>query len=178
MITGVCDPVRPQDAGRDPAFFDAVVTAPFGALGLRVQGESVTRVALLVGVGVAAAQPADSPFAARVADALQRYLEDPRQPFAFPLAPQGTGFQQRVWHALRAIPLGETRSYGALARQLGSSARAVGGACGSNPIAVVVPCHRVVAAHGLGGFSGQTDGEWLAVKRWLLHHEGVSLVGS
>jgi methylated-DNA-[protein]-cysteine S-methyltransferase len=86
---------------------------------------------------------------------------------------QGTPFQQRVWQALRDIPAGETRSYGQLAAHLGSGARAVGNACRHNPVSIVVPCHRVVGAAGLGGYSGHTQGPVLRRKSWLLAHEGV-----
>ncbi len=85
----------------------------------------------------------------------------------------GTEFQKNVWNALRKISLGETKSYGEIARQIGKprAVRAVGGACGANPIPVLVPCHRVLAANKkLGGFSGGLD--W---KRTLLAREGVSL---
>ncbi len=84
----------------------------------------------------------------------------------------GSAFQQAVWRALAKIPLGETRSYGEIARALGKpkSVRAVGGACGANPIPVLIPCHRVLAAQGkLGGFSGGLD--W---KRRLLAREGLN----
>lgn len=83
----------------------------------------------------------------------------------------GTPFQCRVWEALRTIPPGTTWTYGVLAKHLGSGARAVGGACRANPCPIVVPCHRVVARRGLGGFGGDTDGRRLALKRWLLEHE-------
>lgn len=85
----------------------------------------------------------------------------------------GTSFQQEVWQALRTIPAGETISYAELARRVGrpTGFRAVGGANGANPVAVVVPCHRVINADGgLGGYSGGLDH-----KRWLLRHEGVAL---
>lgn len=84
----------------------------------------------------------------------------------------GTRFQQRVWQALQQIPAGETRRYGELAESLNSSARAVANACRANPLPILVPCHRVVAADELGGYMGHTDGEVVAIKRWLLHHEG------
>lgn len=86
---------------------------------------------------------------------------------------EGTPFQHEVWHALRTIPVGETISYAELARRVGrpTGFRAVGGANGRNPIAVVVPCHRVIAADGgLGGYSGGLDH-----KRWLLAHESAAL---
>lgn len=100
---------------------------------------------------------------------LQDYFDGLRTGFDLPLAPFGSAFQQRVWVALRAIPPGETRSYGDLARLLGSSARAIGQANGANPIPILIPCHRVVAAGGrLGGYSG---GEGPATKRVLLDLE-------
>ena len=100
---------------------------------------------------------------------LQDYFDARRTGFDLPLAPHGSPFQRRVWAALRDIPPGEVRSYGDLARTLASSARAVGQANGANPIAILIPCHRVVGAGGeLGGYSG---GEGPATKRWLLDHE-------
>ena len=91
------------------------------------------------------------------------------------LAPQGTSFQQSVWHELCKIPLGEIRTYGEIANKLNSSARAVGNACRKNPVQIIVPCHRVVSAKGLGGYAGETQGRQLDIKRWLLNHEGVHL---
>jgi len=94
---------------------------------------------------------------------------------AISLAPQGTSFQQSVWHELSKIPVGETRTYGEIAHKLNTSARAVGNACRRNPIQIIVPCHRVVSAKGLGGYAGETQGRQLDIKRWLLNHEGVHL---
>lgn len=102
---------------------------------------------------------------------LQAYFHDPRHAFTLPLVRRGSPFQQRVWRALRTIPPGETRRYGELARSLGTAPRAVGAACRCNPWPIVVPCHRVVAAAGSGGYCGARDGPWLAVKHWLLTHE-------
>lgn len=86
---------------------------------------------------------------------------------------QGTPFQKSVWRELRKIPLGETRTYGEIASKLNSSARAVGNACRRNPIPIIIPCHRVVSAKGLGGYAGETEGRQLNIKRWLLKHEGA-----
>jgi len=100
---------------------------------------------------------------------VEAYFAQKRQAFDLPLAAHGTAFQQRVWGALREIPFGETTSYGALAAQLGSSkaARAVGSANGANPVCLIVPCHRVIAASGgLGGFAFG-----LEIKQALLVHE-------
>ncbi|RYU59016.1 methylated-DNA--[protein]-cysteine S-methyltransferase [Methylolobus aquaticus] len=94
---------------------------------------------------------------------------------AVPVRCIGTPFQQRVWDQLRAITPGTTLSYGQLAARLGSSARAVAGACRANDFPIVIPCHRVVSEHGLGGYCGATDGPWLAVKRWLLRHEAGAI---
>ncbi|QGU34050.1 methylated-DNA--[protein]-cysteine S-methyltransferase [Thermochromatium tepidum ATCC 43061] len=104
---------------------------------------------------------------------LEAYFSAPDTPFDLPLELNGTRFQQRVWALLRTIPVGQTCTYGEIARELGSAARAVGQACRANPCPIVVPCHRVVGRHGLGGFAGDRTGRRLAIKRWLLEHEGV-----
>lgn len=153
----------------DQDAFHAVVPAPFGAIGLRCDNEAVTDVALLTGRWTA--RPARSALASEAAREIEAYLDDPRQLFRIPVRPRGTPFQRRVWQALRAIPAGEKRRYGELAAELGTAARAIGGACRCNPTPLIVPCHRVVAAAGIGGFSGETEGRQLDVKRWLLAHE-------
>jgi methylated-DNA-[protein]-cysteine S-methyltransferase len=99
------------------------------------------------------------------------YLAGRLRAFDLPLAPAGSVYQRRLWRALQEIPFGETRSYGMIAHQLDSGPRAVGQACGRNPLPLLVPCHRVLAAGGkLGGYSG---GNGLATKRHLLQLEGV-----
>jgi methylated-DNA-[protein]-cysteine S-methyltransferase len=111
----------------------------------------------------------ETPLLRVAAGQLQDYFDGRRTGFDLPLAPQGTPFRQRVWAAMRAIPPGETRSYGEVASLLGSAPRAVGQACGDNPIPILIPCHRIVAAGGAwGGYSG---GEGLATKRYLLDLE-------
>ncbi|WP_456372450.1 methylated-DNA--[protein]-cysteine S-methyltransferase [Thiolapillus sp.] len=102
---------------------------------------------------------------------LDAWLGGGKWPRFAALEPQGTDFQRRVWKALLQISPGQTRTYGELARQLDSSPRAVGGACRSNPIPLFIPCHRVVAANGDGGFAGHTQGRWMDIKRWLIRHE-------
>jgi methylated-DNA-[protein]-cysteine S-methyltransferase len=96
---------------------------------------------------------------------LQSYFDGECLSFVLPLAPAGTPYQRRVWQALCAIPPGSTRSYADIARAVGGSPRSVGGANGRNPIPIVIPCHRVVATTGIGGYSG---GEGLPTKRFLL----------
>lgn len=102
---------------------------------------------------------------------LERYRQDPDARFDLPLQVEGTPFQRRLWDALCEIPRGRTTTYGELARRLGGEARAVGQACGDNRLPVVIPCHRVVAANGIGGFAHSTGGYLLEAKRWLLLHE-------
>ncbi len=117
----------------------------------------------------------DATAAAIAAGQLREYFAGNRVHFNLPLAPAGTPFRQRVWRLLLEIPHGETVTYGEIAARLGApdSARAVGGAVGRNPLAVVVPCHRVVGADGtLTGYAGG-----LERKRWLLNHEATALRG-
>ena len=107
----------------------------------------------------------------RAARQLENYREDPDATFDLPLAIEGTPFQRRLWEALCAIPRGATLTYGELGRRLGAPARAVGQACGDNRLPIVIPCHRVVAANGVGGFAHSSRGWLIEVKRWLLAHE-------
>ncbi|HEX9183768.1 MAG TPA: methylated-DNA--[protein]-cysteine S-methyltransferase [Burkholderiales bacterium] len=109
--------------------------------------------------------------AERAARQLARYREDPDARFDLPLLIEGTELQKAVWDAMCAIPRGRTRTYGELARELGAEARAVGQACGDNRLPIVIPCHRVVAAGGIGGFGHATGGYLIEAKRWLLLHE-------
>ena len=111
-----------------------------------------------------------SPLLAEAARQLAAYFAGQLHDFDLPLAPEGTPFEGRVWAAMRGIPYGETRSYGDLAGATGSAPRAVGRACGRNPIPIVVPCHRVLAKSGLGGYSGEGG---LATKQRLLALEGA-----
>lgn len=100
------------------------------------------------------------------------YLQQPHQAFSLPAQLAGSAFQQKVWLAILAIPLGQTRTYSELAAQLQSGPRAVANACGANRLPLLIPCHRVVAKNGLGGFM-RGDKNGLSIKRWLLAHEGV-----
>lgn len=117
-------------------------------------------------------RPPSSSGASTAQQLLSSYFADGMFVMPYIKPPTGTPFQRRVWRQLQRIPPGQTRSYGEIARLLHSSARAVAGACRANPLPILIPCHRVVAAHGLGGYMGQTGGAGVAIKRWLLHHEG------
>ena len=102
---------------------------------------------------------------------IDNYFKSAKTDFTITISLKGTTFQKRVWAALRKIPVGQTRTYGELSKQLHSSPRAVGNACRANPVPLVVPCHRVVARSGIGGFGGETAGRNIDCKSWLLAHE-------
>jgi len=148
--------------------YAAVIAAPFGRLGIHAQ-EALTSIDFVS--ARIPLQPPRTPLARQVCAQLKAYFADPRTRFDLPLAPDGTLFQQRAWRALQRIPAGTARTYGELARTLKSAPRAVGGACRANPIPIVVPCHRVIAASGPGGFMGATRGRAMDIKHWLLAHE-------
>lgn len=154
-----------------PTSYAAILATPFGALGVRLADGAIAEIRFLP-PGTAPQPPAD-PMSREACRQLAAYLADPDAGFDLPLAPAGTAFQQRVWQAIRAIPRGKTRSYGEIARLLGSAARAVGQACGANPYPIVVPCHRVVGSGELGGFAHARAGDLIDTKRWLLAHEGA-----
>ena len=152
--------------------FNAVIDAPFGKVGIRTD-ESVVREIVYLPESVRSIDP-DTPLAKRAVQQIERYFERASATFDLPLAQVGTGFQHRVWDAIRAIPPGVVLTYGQVAKQIGSAPRAVGQACGANYFPLAIPCHRVVAAGGIGGFANHDDdGYFLKVKRWLLAHEGV-----
>lgn len=158
--------------------FSAIVQAPFGAIGIRTDaGQLCELIYLPPQFGEKAAQ---DPTAELAAVQLARYLADPDFQFDLPLAQVGSAFQQRVWAAITSIPRGTVRTYGQVAASIGSAPRAVGQACGANWFPLVIPCHRVTASGGLGGFSNHDDehGFHLGVKRWLLTHEGAALAGT
>jgi len=153
-----------------PNDYAAIVAAPGFSLGIRCAGEDwIEEIEFLE---PCPDRRATSPLAMESARQLRAFLHDPDFVFGLPLKPSGTPFQRRVWAQVAAIPRGETRTYGDLARALANAPRAVGQACGANPFPLIVPCHRVVAANGgLGGFDRHGGGFLLDVKRWLLAHE-------
>jgi len=155
--------------------FDAILTAPFGKVGVRADDAQIREIFYLP-ANVESVAPR-SGIILQLAAQLDAYYDDADAPFDVPLAIAGTPFQQQVWRAICAVPRGGLTTYGDIARKLGSVARAVGQACGQNPLPIVIPCHRVVSASGIGGFSHHAeDGFHLEVKRWLLRHEGAMLL--
>ncbi len=118
---------------------------------------------------------AETPLLLRARNQIQEYFDGERTSFDLPLAPYGTPYRQRVWAALQAIPYGKTRTYLEVAATAGGVARSVGQANGENPLPILIPCHRVVATHGLGGYSG---GDGIETKRFLLEHEARILASA
>ncbi len=152
--------------------FDAILAAPFGALGVRIGEESLIGLEFL---------PPGTPLQTsrlalidQISTELNAYYANHKYRFNLLPAPAGTPFRRKVWSTLLNIPAGQTRSYGEVARELGSAPRAVGQAVGDNPIPIIIPCHRVIAANGgLGGFMHSRTGYSQDIKRWLLRHEHV-----
>jgi methylated-DNA-[protein]-cysteine S-methyltransferase len=146
-----------------------VVDSPVGHLTITATAEAVVS----IGWG---GEPSSGPNALLIEAQrqLEAYFAGRLTRFDLPLKPAGARFDQRVWEAMRQIPFGQTRTYGELAMAVGSAPRAIGGACGKNPIPIVTPCHRVLARGGLGGYSG---GAGLPTKTWLLDLEGATRRG-
>ena len=151
-----------------------VVESPLGPLTLVATDQALVGLHLrALGPGEVAAEPRRTPLLEEAAAQLRAYFAGDREDFELPLEPAGTDFQRAVWAALRRIPYGATWSYARLAREVGRprAVRAVGAANGANPIAVILPCHRVIGTDGsLTGYGGG-----LPRKKWLLAHEGAEL---
>lgn len=146
---------------------DALVPAPFGFVGVRCY-DAGEELQFLLNALPLKANPNQRALA--VAEQISAYLENPNIAWQAITPNRGTPFQQRVWQAMREIPVGETRTYGQLAAAIQSGPRAVANACGANPLPLFNPCHRIVASNGLGGFMQGVEGS-LEIKRWLLAHE-------
>lgn len=151
--------------------YDAIWRSPVGVLGVSVKEECLLAIDYLSN----RYKPRSTtiPYAKEVLTQLKHYFNDPAFEFDVSLSRQGTDHQQRVWRSLVKIPNGKTISYGKLASRLHSGARAIGNACRHNPVSIIVPCHRVVAANGPGGYGGAVNGVILQRKLWLLEHEGA-----
>ena len=150
--------------------YDSVFESPLGRLGVQCRNDRVTRLDYVA--NTVPLKTATTPFERRVLKQLAQFLVNPEHHFTLPLDMRGTDFQCRVWEALTEIHAGQALTYGELAARLGSGARAVGNACRNNPVPVIVPCHRVVSAAGIGGYAGSTGGREIQRKQWLLRHEG------
>jgi len=158
--------------------WSAVISAPFGKLGIKTD---MFENSLMLSEIFYAAQdtPLLSPqnqLARQATEQIYQYFEEPEMIFDLPLIPQGTVYQNQVWQEISKIPLGKALTYGELAKKIKSAPRAIGGACGANPYPLIVPCHRVISATGIGGFAHHDEeGYHRNIKMWLLQHEGMIL---
>lgn len=142
------------------------VETPVGTLVLTAKNGAIT--ALTWG---GADHRSDDPVLHEAARQLIQYFNGEREDFELPVIVDGSGLQRDVCRVMSAIPFGRTRTYGDIARELGVSAQAIGQACGGNPVAIIIPCHRVLGSCGLGGFSG---GQGIETKVKLLRHESAA----
>lgn len=152
--------------------YEASIKTPFAHLGISCVANKLAAVDFIAATNEII--PTEDS-ALNICKQIRQYLDNPGAKYQFHISCvlQGTPFQQKVWRELETIPAGEVVTYGELAHRLGTSARAVGNACRKNPLPLVVPCHRVVSTAGLGGYAGDTGGEMLRIKSWLLQHEGA-----
>ena len=150
--------------------YDARLKAPFATLGIIASETHLLHLHFLP-MDVSAKVPKTNTVAHLASVQLMAYLDNPAFEFDLPLKLSGSKHQVDVWQAMRKIAAGDTQTYGELSAGINSSPRAVGTASGQNPVPIVVPCHRVVAATGLGGFMGGKQSDSLSIKRWLLAHE-------
>ncbi|MFT3734167.1 MAG: methylated-DNA--[protein]-cysteine S-methyltransferase [Rhodocyclaceae bacterium] len=151
--------------------YDAIYALPTCRFGACSDGEHIKLLVFLP--PDTALQAPTTPLLKSFGSALQAWLASPDAPLPFTHRAKGTAFQQRVWQAISAIPRGQTRRYGDLVATAGGTARAIGQACGANPLPILVPCHRVVSTAGIGGFANASDGWLIETKKWLLAHEGA-----
>ncbi len=158
------------------AEYDFLYDSPTGQLGVCINTESITKIIWLdqevsESSEISSSEPVNKILKKKIISALDNYFESGLIESEISLCPQGTLFQKKVWQALQRIPSGAVKTYGDVARELKTSSRAVGQACRRNNIPLFIPCHRVVAAQGIGGFMGGY--RHIERKRWLLQHEGI-----
>ena len=147
---------------------DVFVNAPFGGVGLTIQNDCVVGIDLRC--NSPSSHPIYDPLPQNVAHQIQQYFLQKNFKLDIPYAVSGTSFQKRVWKVISQIPYGHVMTYSELAKKVNSGPRAVANACGANPLPLLIPCHRVIAKNGLGGFMQGVEGG-LKIKEWLLANE-------
>jgi len=151
-----------------------IVSTPIGKIAIDYQVDFVTQIHQ-VADNVREVSKKD-PFAIEIKKQFMAYFSGELKEFNLPfLFKQGTDYQLKVWDQIRKISFGDTKTYGEIAKTIKSGPRAVGNACRRNQLLLLVPCHRVVSAAGLGGFMGDADGRLVRRKQWLLNHENISI---
>ena len=150
--------------------YTAIIDSPLGHLGIKLEDNTLTAVDFL-SKRTPLVNPTNSA-AKQAVKELTSYFNGRSKSFSIPINYKtGTPFQHAVWQALSNIPYGKTITYGTLAKQLKTHARAIGGACRNNRIPIIIPCHRVIGATHVGGYAGDTKGPLFSGKQWLLQHE-------
>ncbi len=153
--------------------YDAIFSTDIATIGIQLENSKFIKVDYLTKKNN---KKPISKLAANIQNKIEKYLRDTSKTnnLKIDVKLDVTAFQEKVLNQLILIPYGETKTYGEIAKKLKTSPRAVGNACRRNPVPIVIPCHRVVASKGLGGYSGATEGETQDIKRHLLKLEGVS----
>ena len=150
--------------------YSTVIDSPIGRIGIIATENTLKKIDLDI---TATLKQPEEAYSQQIARELSNYFQNSKTKFSIMCGLKGSPFQLRVWQALQKIPEGHILTYGELARKLHSSPRAIGQACRTNPVPIIVPCHRIVASSHLGGFAGATVGAMLNIKKWLLKHEGI-----
>lgn len=143
-------------------------STPVGDLSLLTQGSVLCHIEWLI---TSASRQIPQPLPDELKKQIEHFWLTPNREINLPLLDQGTPFQKKVWQALCHIPIGQTKSYGELAQELQTGARAIANACRKNPFPLIIPCHRVVAKKGIGGYAGAITGRLITLKIDLLQHE-------
>jgi methylated-DNA-[protein]-cysteine S-methyltransferase len=148
-----------------------MIATPIGKLGLQFVEDELNAVHFIKERSTLIPQPNPSPFIRSIIRKFEDYFLKGNPLKDIPYRLQGTPFQNKVWEALNEIPFAQTVTYGDLAKDLRTGPRAIGAACRTNLLPILIPCHRVVAQNSLGGFAGKSE-SMLKIKKWLLTHEG------
>lgn len=151
--------------------FNYIFQSPIGGIGIIAPDEKLIGLEILLDTKDEVINPAPTPFITKIIKQLDNYFFNPKFRFSLPMKIVGTPMQKTIWKELQKIPIGDVVTYGEIARKIHTSPRVVGNACCKNPIPIIIPCHRVVGAVDLGGYSGTRVGNMLSVKQWLLEHE-------
>lgn len=147
-----------------------IIASPIGNILISINDDYIDKIELFTSISVIHNEY-HSAIRQQLVDQFTDYFKQAHNNWSISLVKVGTSFQRKVWQHLQTIPVGQTQTYSDIANVLKTSPRAVANACRANPFAIVVPCHRVVAKTGLGGYYGKTSGKELRIKQWLLNHE-------
>jgi methylated-DNA-[protein]-cysteine S-methyltransferase len=168
--------IQPESMPFKKSDWAAVIKVPFGKLGLKTgffDGSLMIQEIAYLAEKTDLQKPKNA-LANLACEQFEEYFRNPRFEIHLPLMPHGTLHQNKVWRKISEIPLGQAITYGEIAQAIKSAPRAVGQACGANPFPIVVPCHRVISATGIGGFARKDEaGYHRNIKTWLLQHEGL-----